>query len=101
MRHMIAAMTHPAFSRTEVHMKVRDVMSTKVNLASPDDTIQRAAQLLAKSDCGALPVGENDRLVGMITDRDITVRAIAQGKQPASCTVREIMSSGVKYVYDD
>src|SRR5215813_9948298 len=82
-------------------MKVRDVMSTPVNMATPDDTIERAAQLLANSDCGALPVAENDRLVGMITDRDITVRAIAKGKQPGSCTVREVMSSGIKYVYDD
>ena len=81
-------------------MKVRDVMSKNVNIASPDDTIQRAAQLLETTDCGALPVGENDRLVGMITDRDITLRAIAKGKQP-SCTVREVMSTGVKYVFDD
>jgi CBS domain-containing protein len=92
--------THPAF-QTEVHMKVREVMSTKVNMASPDDTIERAAQLLEASDCGALPVSENDRLVGMVTDRDITVRGIAKGKQPGSCTVREVMSTGVKYVFDD
>lgn len=50
---------------------------------------------------GALPVGENDRLVGMLTDRDITLRAVARGKAPDDCTVREVMSSSIKYVYED
>jgi CBS domain-containing protein len=82
-------------------MRVREVMSRDVLLTSPDDTIQKAAALMAQADCGALPVGENDRLVGMITDRDIALRAVAKGNAPDRCTVRETMSPGIKYVFED
>jgi CBS domain-containing protein len=82
-------------------MLVRDVMTTSVEIASPDDSIHEAARIMAAEDCGALPVGENDRLIGMITDRDIVVRAVAQGKRPDACIVREVMSDEVKYIYDD
>jgi len=82
-------------------MKVREVMSKDVLVASPDDTIQKAAALMAKIDCGSLPVGENDRLVGMVTDRDITLRGVAKGEPPDQCKVRKVMSSGIKYVFDD
>ena len=82
-------------------MLVRDVMTTSVEIVSPTDTIQDAARLMADEDCGALPVGENDRLVGMITDRDIVVRAVAMGKQPADCTVGDVMSREIKYIYED
>ena len=82
-------------------MKVREVMSKDVLVASPDDTIEKAATLMAQVDCGVLPVGENDRLVGMVTDRDITLRAVAKGQPPDRCKVRDVMSSGIKYVFDD
>ena len=82
-------------------MQVREVMSRKVLVASPDDTVEKAATLMAQVNCGALPVGENDRLVGMITDRDIALRAVAKGNPPDHCTVREAMSPGVKYVFED
>jgi CBS domain-containing protein len=82
-------------------MKVRDVMSKDVTVASPDDTIEKAAALMAQQDCGALPVGENDRLIGMVTDRDIALRAVAKGQAPDRCTVRDVMSAGIKYVFDD
>jgi len=82
-------------------MQVHDVMSRKVLVASPDDTVEKAATLMAQVNCGALPVGENDRLVGMITDRDIALRAVAKGNPPDHCTVREAMSRGVKYVFED
>ena len=58
-------------------MKVGEVMTRGVELASPDDTIQQAASRMAELDAGVLPVGEGDRLVGMLTDRDIAVRAVA------------------------
>ena len=61
-------------------MKVRDVMSRDVQVASPTQSIRDAAKMMAKIDAGVLPVGENDRLVGMITDRDIAIRAVAEGK---------------------
>ena len=61
-------------------MKVSDIMTRDVHLLSPEQTIREAAGIMADIDAGALPVGDDDRLVGMITDRDIVVRAIAQGK---------------------
>jgi len=82
-------------------MKVSDVMSHDVKIASPEDTLRDAAQMMEGIDTGALPVGEKNRLVGMLTDRDITLRAVARGKTPDECTVREVMSSSIKYVYED
>ena len=82
-------------------MQIREIMSPEVKLVSPDDSLQWAAQLMEEIDSGALPVGENDRLVGMLTDRDIAIRAVAKGKRPDRCKVRDVMSSEVKYVYDD
>lgn len=82
-------------------MKIREIMSPDVRIASPQDTLQRAAQLMEEMDCGILPVGEGDRLVGMVSDRDITLRAVARGKAPDKCTVGEVMSRDIKYIYDD
>jgi CBS domain-containing protein len=81
-------------------MKIRDCMSTDVHLASPSDTIQEAALMMAEIDAGALPVSDKDRLVGMITDRDIAVRGVADGRGP-DAAVGEVMSHEVKYCYDD
>ena len=64
----------------EGSMKVADVMTRKVQLASPNDSLMEVAKRMTKEDVGFLPVGENDRLVGTITDRDIVARAVAQGK---------------------
>lgn len=81
-------------------MKVADAMTRDVQMISPDDTIESAAKLMARRDIGFLPVGENNRLVGTITDRDIVVRALAQGKG-GSAHVRDAMTSDVKYCFDD
>lgn len=81
-------------------MKVRDAMTRDVRLVRPEQTLQDAARLMAELDIGCLPVEENDRMVGMITDRDIAVRAIAEGRGPQT-PVREVMSRDVKYCYDD
>jgi CBS domain-containing protein len=81
-------------------MRVSEAMSRDVRVASPEQTIQEAARMMSEIDAGVLPVGENDRLVGMITDRDIAVRAVAEDKPP-STKVREIMSREVLYCYDD
>jgi CBS domain-containing protein len=75
-------------------------MSRDVAVASPTESIRNVAKVMAKIDAGVLPVGENDRLIGMITDRDIAVRAVAQGKAPTT-KVRDIMSEEVLYCYDD
>src|SRR5262249_22405860 len=81
-------------------MQVREAMSDDVRITNPNQTIREAATLMAKIDAGSLPVGENDRLVGMITDRDIAVRAIAMGKGPDT-PVRDVMSQDVKYCFED
>ena len=81
-------------------MQVKQCMSREVRVISPDDTIERAAQLMGQIDAGVLPVGENDRLVGMITDRDVAVRAVADGMAPDT-PVREVMSREVCYCYED
>jgi len=81
-------------------MKVSDVMTRDVEVISPEQTIQDAAAKMASLDVGALPVAENDKLVGMITDRDIAVRAIARGQGP-DAAVRQAMTQDVKYVYED
>ena len=81
-------------------MKIREAMIPDVRVANPDETIQQAARLMASLDAGVLPVGEKDRLVGMITDRDIAIRAIAEGKGP-DAKVRDVMTKDVKYCYED
>ncbi len=81
-------------------MKVGEIMSHDVEVVSPDDTIQHAAFMMARIDAGVLPVGENDKLIGMITDRDIAVRAVGQGREPGT-RVREVMSPEVKYCFED
>jgi CBS domain-containing protein len=81
-------------------MLISEVMTREVKLASPTDSLQRAAKLMEDDDFGSVPVGENDRLVGMLSDRDIAVRGVAHGLAPTA-TVREVMSDEVKYIFDD
>ncbi|MFN4229783.1 CBS domain-containing protein [Parvibaculum sp.] len=81
-------------------MKVSEAMTNDVRIADPDETIEQAARTLAEIDAGALPVGKDDRLVGMITDRDIAIRAIAEGKGPET-KVREVMTPDIRYCFDD
>src|SRR5439155_10282909 len=81
-------------------MRVSEAMTRDVRVANPNESICDVAKIMAEIDAGAVPVGENDKLVGMITDRDIAVRAVAQHKGPDT-PVREIMSHEVKYCFDD
>lgn len=81
-------------------MRVSEAMTRGVQLCTPGQTIREAAKTMAEIDAGAMPVGENDRLIGMITDRDIAIRAVAQGKGPDT-PVREIMSEHIHYCYED
>jgi len=82
-------------------MKVSELMTPDVELVQPDDTLHTAAKMMADLDTGALPVGENDKLVGMITDRDITIRAVAEGRDPHKTTVRDAMSEHIRFCFED
>ncbi|ATQ67042.1 MULTISPECIES: CBS domain-containing protein [Methylosinus] len=81
-------------------MKVKDIMTSDVCVVDPNQSIAEAAKRMVELDVGLLPVGENDRLVGMISDRDIALRAVAVGKG-AETKVRDVMTRDVKYVYED
>ena len=81
-------------------MKVANVMNTDVQLIRPDDTLRDAAALMKRIDAGALPITEDDRLVGMITDRDIAVRGVAENLGP-DAKVRDAMSKEILYCFED
>jgi CBS domain-containing protein len=81
-------------------MKVSKCMTRDVQVVKPTDSIRDAARMMAEIDAGALPVAQDDRLVGMITDRDIAVRAVAEGKSPDTA-IRDVMSREVLYCFDD
>ena len=81
------------------NIKIADVMTAHVRLCAPNDTIQDAARTMKEMDVGLLPVGENDRLVGTITERDIVIRALAAGKG-ADSPVKDAMSTGIRYCFD-
>jgi CBS domain-containing protein len=81
-------------------MQVSECMTQQVKIASPQETIRDAARMMAECDAGALPVGENDRLVGMITDRDIAIRGVAEQKGP-DAKVSEVMTRNIEYCFED
>jgi len=82
-------------------MKIKDAMTRNVAVVHPSTTIEQAADLMKTHDVGLLPVCEGDRLVGMLTDRDITVRAVAVGQSPATTLVSDAMTPEVYFVFDD
>jgi CBS domain-containing protein len=81
-------------------MRVSEAMTRTVCMAYPDQTVEEIARLMCDADIGCMPVRDNDRLVGMITDRDIAVRAIGCGKGPET-RVRDVMTAEVKYCFED
>lgn len=81
-------------------MKVSDAMTAEVQLCTPDDTLKDAAEAMGALGVGMLPVTDNERLVGMITDRDIAVRGIGLGRGPET-RVADVMTAEVKYCFDD
>jgi CBS domain-containing protein len=78
-------------------MQVKDAMHKGAEWVAPDTPLSEVAKKMRDLDIGALPVGENDRLIGMVTDRDIACRAFANGRDVASLTVRDVMSKGIVY----
>jgi len=81
-------------------MRVSNCMTKDVQIADPEQTLRDAALSMGRLDAGVLPVGENDRLVGVITDRDIAIRGVAEGKGPEA-KIRDVMSTDVRYCFDD
>ena len=81
-------------------MKVSDAMTSDVRVVRPEQSISDAAKIMAECDSGALPVTDGDRLIGVLTDRDIAIRAVARQMSPHT-TVGEIMSKEVLYCYED
>ena len=82
-------------------VQVKDIMTRNVEVVHPEATLWEAAQKMAALDVGMLPVGSGDQLVGMLTDRDITVRATAEGRDPKTTKVHEVMTPEVVYVLED
>jgi CBS domain-containing protein len=82
-------------------MNVREIMTPAVDLVSPDMPLIDAAKTMRDDDIGFLPVGENDRLIGTLTDRDIAVRGVAAGVDSARSTVRDVMSPELVYCFEN
>jgi CBS domain-containing protein len=81
-------------------MKVSEIMTRDIHISSPGQNLGRVAAYMVTHNIGVLPVAENDRLVGMITDRDIAVRGMSRGLGPEAC-VRDVMSADVKHCFED
>ena len=82
-------------------MNISELMTTEIHVGSPDDTLQKAAQMMADYDFGILPIVDNNQLVCMLSDRDITIRAVAKGFSPSEHYVKEIMSPNVEFILQD
>ena len=81
--------------------QIKDVMSPQVEVIKSSTVLTDAARKMRDQDVGALPVSNNDKLVGMVTDRDIAIRAVAESKDPLTETVQNVMTGGIEYCFDD
>lgn len=82
-------------------MNIEHAMHKGAEWIAPDTPVSKIASLMKKSDVGSLPVGENDRLIGMVTDRDLAIRALADGKDISKLTARDVMTKGIVYCRTD
>jgi CBS domain-containing protein len=81
-------------------MKVKQAMHKGVQWVDPGTSVEKLATLMRQHDIGAIPIGENDRLIGMVTDRDIVCRCIAEGLDPKTTTARNVMTEGIVFCLD-
>jgi len=81
-------------------MKVKQAMHKGVTWVDPHTPVEKLARLMQEHDIGAIPIGENDRLIGMVTDRDIVCRCIAAGLDPSTATARDVMTEGIVFCLD-
>ena len=82
-------------------MKLKDIMTERVEVIAPDTSLYEAARKMRDLDVGALPVCDGERLIGMLTDRDLTVRAVAEGRNPKTEPVRDSMTPEIDYCFED
>lgn len=82
-------------------MRVSEIMNKGCQFLSPTDSPAQAAQVMANHDLGAVPIASDNKLVGMVTDRDVVVRGVAQGRDLNAVALSELMSDAVYYCYDD
>lgn len=82
-------------------MQIREIMHQGANVINFNQSIQEAAKMMKEKDIGALPVERDDKMVGMFTDRDITVRVVASGKSPKETKIHECMTEGISWCFDD
>lgn len=82
-------------------MNLKDVMTTKVETITPETTVYEAAEEMRKSDVGSIPICQGEQVEGIITDRDIVTRVLAQGKDPGKTPVRDVMTKHVQCVFAD
>lgn len=82
-------------------MRVREIMHPRAKVINFNHTVEEAARLMESEDCGSIPVEKDDKMVGMVTDRDIAIRVVAHGKDPRTTKVRDVMSEGINYCYED
>jgi CBS domain-containing protein len=81
--------------------KISEVMTPHVRCIGPESTLVDAARQMRELDVGSLPICENDRLAGMLTDRDLALRGMGEGLDPTLTSVRAVMSPGIVYIYED
>lgn len=82
-------------------MLVKDVMHKKAKVVNFQDSVEAAAKLMVTEDCGSIPVEKDDRMIGMLTDRDIAIRVVAKGKDPKKTKVQDVMSEGINYCFEE
>ncbi|HEV2611060.1 MAG TPA: CBS domain-containing protein [Noviherbaspirillum sp.] len=81
--------------------QIAEIMTRDVTSISPQESVRRAAQMMDELNVGAIPVCDGDKLIGMVTDRDITIRAVASGASPDDTPVQQVMTSEVSWCFDD
>lgn len=82
-------------------MRALDIMSKKPEFLPPETSLKEAASQMQSHDYGFIPIGENDRLIGAVTDRDMTIRGVAKGLDPNKTKIKDIMSEGIQYCYEN
>lgn len=82
-------------------MKLRDIMTAQVEVLPPEASILEAAQVMDSKDIGSVPVCDGQRILGLVTDRDITIKVIAKGLDPNQVQLRDIMTSPIIYAFED